>query len=656
MARDEFRDIVESILQGGIQGLSAAQQNEMAMRKELYKEMLKSTITQKMQERTLKGLDLSKYDVSVGPSGITYKPKSEADILKDIQAKEEMEWMTGKQPLIPRTTPEFATSMTTKQPSEATNLIPIEFDKFGRPTKYKDLTAETEELKRKKEVEFDVKKQQLAKDLDSFFSVDDLIDRAEGGFWETRKAGLSSKIRALSQEGIKGYAARTHDAVTKRLRVQLVRAAGDVGNINIVEQQAAEQMVPGFFDSKGSAEIKRAFLKEVTKAINSNDANGVRVVIQKFMETEAYQKPSNIPSSQKSLLPMAEKKGVGEVTLGEIGEKAFLPLKKLFEPISGQGKDILAGPLAPTSIMKATQEISGEIREFAKPRLFGEPKNAIMNFAASVASDPMTYVGYGRPEFLKNAWDLFKKATPRLFTPSQVKIETDATQAVLRGTKDYMGKVFNQLYQNADNIAYDPKLAKNIIQNIDMPKEIEKQILAIGKIDTIGKARQLYEVVKTKVPQIAWKGKTLGKGGLAYKGLRFKNAATAIKDSYMNVIKQNDPNLYRVIDYFDDYVSKNVYPLLERIGYKVGLRGTPTSAPLESMFSPGGGAATEKILFGRMPQNIEKFKHYLPKEYKADLEQLIDKASRVVRVWGKYQGRQAIKPWLYFMARRGTYL
>ena len=137
-----------------------------------------------------------------------------------------------------------------------------------------------------KTAESDAKKMQLKKDLDSFFAVDDLIDRAEGGFLATRKAGLISQYRALAQplteEGksdVKSTAARAHDAASKRLRVQLVRAAGDVGNINIVEQEAAEKLIPGFYDSEESARLKRAYLKEVSKAIDSNDGNAVRQVL-----------------------------------------------------------------------------------------------------------------------------------------------------------------------------------------------------------------------------------------------------------------------------------------------------------------------------------------------------------------------------------------
>jgi len=78
---------------------------------------------------------------------------------------------------------------------------------------------------------------------------------------------------------VKGTAARVHDAVVKRLRVQLVRAAGDVGNINIVEQQAAEKLIPGFYDSASAAMTKRAYLQDIAKAINDNSPSEVKRVL-----------------------------------------------------------------------------------------------------------------------------------------------------------------------------------------------------------------------------------------------------------------------------------------------------------------------------------------------------------------------------------------
>src|SRR3990167_173656 len=168
--------------------------------------------------------------------------------------------------------------------------IPEGQGKYGEITykTVKNPEYEMFEKRQTKVMEFDVKKVQLKKDLNSFFAIDKQIDRAKGGFWATRGAGLQSQYRAVAQPinpvtgqpDIKGTAARVHDAARKRLRVQLVRAAGDVGNINIVEQEAAEKLIPAFYDSQSSAELKNAYLREISKAIDDNDANAVKQVLE----------------------------------------------------------------------------------------------------------------------------------------------------------------------------------------------------------------------------------------------------------------------------------------------------------------------------------------------------------------------------------------
>lgn len=131
--------------------------------------------------------------------------------------------------------------------------------------------------------EINVKRQQYAKDLVSFLAIDDILQeaRGEGGVGRF-KAGLGMTVRGITQKGKLGQAVGAYDAVSKRLRVQLVRAAGDVGNINIVEQEAAEKLIPAKSDSKQTATIKRAYLIEISKAIDSQDPNLVKATLDKM--------------------------------------------------------------------------------------------------------------------------------------------------------------------------------------------------------------------------------------------------------------------------------------------------------------------------------------------------------------------------------------
>ena len=201
--------------------------------------------------------------------------------------------------------------------------LPSIVDKKPVLTQEGEVVFKKREIREKKIAEFDIKKEQLRKDLESFKEIDNLIDRATGGLVATRFAGVKSQFRALSQEGVKGVAARTHDAFSKRLRVQLVRAAGDVGNINIVEQEAAEQLIPGFFDSQPSADIKSAFLDEITEAIGEDNGNAVRDALAKYMETDVYT-PPDFPDAET-----AEKAGLPDGSIITInGQRAVFEIEE----------------------------------------------------------------------------------------------------------------------------------------------------------------------------------------------------------------------------------------------------------------------------------------------------------------------------------------
>lgn len=134
----------------------------------------------------------------------------------------------------------------------------------------------------------DVKRQVYSKDLENFFAIDNLLQEARGSGFGRIGAGGKMVWEGIKQDSTLGRAVATHDAARKRLRVQLVRAAGDVGNINIVEQKAAEMLIPTQWDDAGTAELKRAYLTQIGKAINDNDGNAVKDVIGKWMGSDIY--------------------------------------------------------------------------------------------------------------------------------------------------------------------------------------------------------------------------------------------------------------------------------------------------------------------------------------------------------------------------------
>lgn len=130
---------------------------------------------------------------------------------------------------------------------------------------------------RKRKVKLDV----LAADTDIFIDVDKSIPRGKG-FGRFLEGAKSTFAGVRQAEGdIVGTAVATHNALSKRLRVSLVRAAGDVGNINIVEQEAAEKILPGIFDSEEVARTKRTLLKQLSKAVEDRDANAMKAIFKK---------------------------------------------------------------------------------------------------------------------------------------------------------------------------------------------------------------------------------------------------------------------------------------------------------------------------------------------------------------------------------------
>src|SRR3990167_839148 len=150
---------------------------------------------------------------------------------------------------------------------------------YENPTIEAQKSAQVESVK--EEQKLNLKRRILAKDLEIFSSIDKAIPRGEG-FGRFVEGGKSA-YEGFSRQTPRGQAVGAYDASKKRLRVQLVRAAGDVGNINIVEQQAAEKLIPEIWDDEKTAEIKRAYLRDITQEINSNSGSEVKGLINKFM-------------------------------------------------------------------------------------------------------------------------------------------------------------------------------------------------------------------------------------------------------------------------------------------------------------------------------------------------------------------------------------
>lgn len=132
-----------------------------------------------------------------------------------------------------------------------------------------------------------VQANKLAKDLENYFAIGDLLPTEEG-IARYRK-GFELFGKRIGQSDIIGAAAADLDALNKRLRVRIVKYNGDVGNINIVEQKAAEKVLYFLNDSTKLRALKKAYLIDLTAATMSGDGGAVRQLIDKFVNEPEFQ-------------------------------------------------------------------------------------------------------------------------------------------------------------------------------------------------------------------------------------------------------------------------------------------------------------------------------------------------------------------------------
>jgi hypothetical protein len=162
----------------------------------------------------------------------------------------------------------------------------IERDISGQLTSKGIEQTQEAQVRAKKEAEDVVKKEQLKKDLDVYFDIADLIPTGEGvGRFKT---GVGNFIQSIKQDTPRGVAADRLKSMNKRLRVTLVRAAGDVGNLNIVEQKAAEELLFKFDDATQTRALKRAVLEDLSRAIKDKNEQATKNLINTWMQTEDF--------------------------------------------------------------------------------------------------------------------------------------------------------------------------------------------------------------------------------------------------------------------------------------------------------------------------------------------------------------------------------
>jgi len=105
------------------------------------------------------------------------------------------------------------------------------------------------------------------------------------------QAGLSAWKKSFSQADDVGIAAAYLEDMNKKLRVNVARI-NDVGNLNENEQEAAERLLVGLFDSEGLREVKVAFLDNLTTAALKRDPVRIRAILKKWQKNPQFKQAS----------------------------------------------------------------------------------------------------------------------------------------------------------------------------------------------------------------------------------------------------------------------------------------------------------------------------------------------------------------------------
>jgi len=186
----------------------------------------------------------------------------------------------------------------------------IERDISGEPTTKGIMQQKEAGVQATKSAEDKIKKQQLKNDLNMYFEVADLIPTGEG--FERFKVGIENFAQSITQKTPVGVASSRLKSLNKRLRVTLVRAAGDVGNLNIVEQKAAEELLFKLEDSTQERSLKKAILQDLTKAVKEKDSSKTKILISTWLNSGF----SNVGGKEEN----EEKKYKSQYTLDNVLE------------------------------------------------------------------------------------------------------------------------------------------------------------------------------------------------------------------------------------------------------------------------------------------------------------------------------------------------
>ena len=121
-----------------------------------------------------------------------------------------------------------------------------------------------------------------------YYPVSDLIPTSGGPM--RYLTGSTSTLKGKLGMGMSGAAVQQLEGLNNRLRIALVRAAGDVGNIALPEQIAQQKLLFSVYDTPQLRELKKATLSDLSEAYKSNNSSRVKAIIRKWVNNEQFKK------------------------------------------------------------------------------------------------------------------------------------------------------------------------------------------------------------------------------------------------------------------------------------------------------------------------------------------------------------------------------
>lgn len=195
----------------------------------------------------------------------------------------------------------------------------------GEPTAKGIGQKTTAEVTAKEESAKAIKQKEFSKELNNYFAVGDLLPTSEG--LSRFQKGFELFGKGFLQSDVVGAAAADLNKINKRLRVKLVRNAGDVGNLNVVEQKAAEQLLYNLNDSTKLRELKKAYLQDLEGSVANEDQTRVKQLITSWIEQPGFKEKN--PELYKSYAKQNYKKIGGKSEEGKQSDFSKMTTEQL---------------------------------------------------------------------------------------------------------------------------------------------------------------------------------------------------------------------------------------------------------------------------------------------------------------------------------------